>query len=242
MRGGSSVGNEVHAPRRADAAVSPPVPDDPRALPPVEGDVPDEVPVGNVFDKEATRHSIERRLVSGFSRTLLDLVPRPLGSVLEVGCGEGCQLRKVADAVAPQQMVGFDLPSPTLTSRWSGLDAEMVCGSGTSLPFRSGSFDLVLALEMLEHVEDPGAVLAEIARVARGTVVLSVPWEPAWRLGNLARGRYLRALGNTPGHVQHFTRSSFLRLVDHHLRVTEVRRPFPGTFVQAEVRGGRGAP
>lgn len=199
-----------------------------------------DVPVGKIYDKESSRHPIERRLVAGFSEALLDLLPQRPRSVLEVGCGEGCQLRKVADALPGLRLVGFDLPSPTLASRWEGLDAEMVCGSGTSLPFRDASFDLVLALEMLEHVSDPDRVLAEIARVAARTVVFSVPWEPAWRLGNMARGRYLRTFGNTPGHLQHFSRSSFLRLVGRHFDVTEVRRPFPWTFVQAEVRGGPG--
>jgi SAM-dependent methyltransferase len=201
-----------------------------------------EVPVGNTYDKEATTHPVERRLVAGFTDALLDLLPRRPGAVLEVGCGEGAQLRKVAGAVPALRLVGFDLPSSELSSRWQGLQADMVCGTADALPFKDDAFDTVLALEMLEHVPDPGRVLAEIARIARSTVVLSVPWEPAWRLGNLARGRYLSELGNTPGHIQHFTRSAFTRLVDHHLDVTAVRRPFPWTFVQASVRGGRGAP
>jgi hypothetical protein len=62
-----------------------------------------------------------------------------------------------------------------------------------------------------------------------------------WRLGNLARGRYVGDLGNTPGHIQHFSRAAFSRLVDHHLDVIAVRRPFPWTFVKAAVRGSRGA-
>jgi SAM-dependent methyltransferase len=199
------------------------------------------VPVGNAYDKEGSTNPIERRLVRGFTNALLDFLPSGPCDALEVGCGEGGQLKKVAAAVPGLRLVGVDLPSPALAARWEGLDADMVCSSGAALPFRDGTFDLVLALEMLEHVPDPDLVLAEIARVARGRVVLSVPWEPAWRLGNIARGRYLRQLGNTPGHLQHFTRKGFLRVVDRHLDVIDVRRPFPWTFVHAEVRGVRGA-
>ncbi len=204
--------------------------------------VVDDVPVGNTFDKETSGNAVERRLVGGFTSALLDLLPTTPATVLEVGCGEGVQLRKVADALPPHRLVGFDLPSPSLASRWEGLDAGMVSGSADALPFPNDSFDLVLALEMLEHVPDPDRVLSEIARVARKAVVLSVPWEPVWRIGNMARGRYLRDLGNTPGHIQHFSRARFTRLVDRHLDVVAVRRPFPWTFVQAAVRGGRGAP
>ncbi len=196
---------------------------------------PTDVPVGNVFDKEAASNPIERRLVTAFSSALLDLLPPRPRRVLEVGCGEGGQLRKVARLAPSAELFGFDLPSDELASRWEGLDAQMACGSAEHLPYPDDSFDLVLALEVLEHVPDPDAVLAEIARVGTGDVVLSVPWEPVWRLGNLARGRYVSELGNTPGHIQHFGRGAFRRLVGRHLAVRAVRRPFPWTFVGAEI-------
>lgn len=199
---------------------------------------PTEVPVGNVYDKEAASNPIERRLVAGFSSALLDLLPARPHRVLEVGCGEGGQLRKVARLAPGAELFGFDLPSDELAARWEGLDAQMACGSAEHLPYPDDSFDLVLALEVLEHVPDPDAVLAEIARVGTGAVVLSVPWEPVWRLGNLARGRYVSDLGDTPGHIQHFGRGAFRRLVGRHLKVRAVRRPFPWTFVGAEVAGG----
>ena len=195
-----------------------------------------DVPVGNTYDKEATTNPLERAMVAGFTAALVDLLPASPRRVLEVGCGEGGQLRKVADRAPLAELYGFDLPSDDLAARWSGLEAAMACGSAEALPFPDDSFDLVLALEVLEHVPDPSDVVREIARVGTGAVVLSVPWEPVWRLGNLARGRYLREAGNTPGHIQHFGRRSFRRLVGEHLVVRAVRRPVPWTFVRADVR------
>mgnify|MGYP001355631844 CR=1 FL=1 len=196
-----------------------------------------EVPVGNTYDKEAATNPVERAMVAGFTSALLDLLPDAPERVLEVGCGEGGQLRKVAGRAPQARLFGFDLPSDDLAERWEGLEAAMATGSAEALPYPDSSFDLVLALEVLEHVPEPEAVLSEIARVGRGAVVLSVPWEPVWRLGNLARGRYVRDLGNTPGHIQHFGRGGFRRLVARHLDVREVRRPVPWTFVRADVRG-----
>lgn len=195
-----------------------------------------DVPVGNTYDKEAATNPIERAMVAGFTSALLDLLPPAPHRVLEVGCGEGGQLRKIADRAPDAGLFGFDLPSEDLAERWEGLDAAMATGSAEALPYPDRSFDLVLALEVLEHVPDPRAVLAEIARVGRGAVMLSVPWEPVWRIGNLARGRYVRDLGNTPGHIQHFGRRRFRRLVGEHLDVRAVRRPVPWTFVRADVR------
>jgi hypothetical protein len=86
---------------------------------------------------------------------------------------------------------------------------------------------------VLEHLDDPERGLAEVARVARRAVIVSTPREPLWRALNLARGAYLRDLGNTPGHVQHFSRRALERLVGRRLRVLERRSPLPWTVVLA---------
>ena len=59
----------------------------------------------------------------------------------------------------------------------------------------------MLALEVLEHLEDPAAAVAEMRRVSSRAVALTVPLEPFFRGGNLARGRYVERLGSTPGHL-----------------------------------------
>jgi hypothetical protein len=66
--------------------------------------------------------------------------------------------------------------------------------------------------------------------------VLSVPREPVWRAANMARGAYLRALGNTPGHVNHWSKRGFVEMVGTTFAVREVRSPFPWTMVAATVR------
>ena len=89
---------------------------------------------------------------------------------------------------------------------------------------------------MLEHVPYPDRVLAEIARVAKGPVIVTVPWEPVWRMANMARGAYLRELGNTPGHIQHWTKKRFTAQVAKHLTVATATVAFPWTLVRADVR------
>lgn len=201
---------------------------------PVGGDA---FPIGNHYDKEAATNPIERRLVAGFTSALEDLLPDSAGDVLEVGCGEGHQLQKVLKAVGADRVVGLDLVDVELEGSWAGLDGvQLLWGSAYQLPFPTDSFDLVLALEMLEHVDEPDTVLAEIARVATGPVIISVPWEPVWRAGNLARGRYLKDLGNTPGHIQHYSRRAIQQRIERHLDVVAIRRPFPWTFVLAQAR------
>jgi hypothetical protein len=57
-----------------------------------------------------------------------------------------------------------------------------------------------------------------------------------WRLLNLARGRYVARLGNTPGHLQHWSTGAFQRLLATELDVRAVRTPLPWTQVLGEVR------
>ena len=59
---------------------------------------------------------------------------------------------------------------------------------------------------------------------------MSVPREPVWRMLNMARGAYVRDLGNTPGHINHFSKRSFARVVARHGEIVEMRSPFPWTM------------
>jgi len=100
-----------------------------------------------------------------------------------------------------------------------------------NLPFADGEFDLATAIEVLEHVPDPEHTLAEMARCAERHLLVSVPREPLWRMLNMARGAYWPALGNTPGHLNHWSRRSFVRLLSRYGHVAEVRSPFPWTML-----------
>jgi len=201
----------------------------------------DAVPTGNTYDKYAVSNPIERRLMSGFFRSLDACLPAEAPArVLEVGMGEAVIAARVRDRYPGASIVGIDLPDVELAAAW---DEQKIAGAFadiTRLPFPSASFDLVLAIEVLEHVPDPAGALRELARVGRGAYVLSVPREPIWRIANLARGKYVGDLGNTPGHIQHWSHRSFRTLVSGHLDVVTSRSPLPWTMVSAQARADAG--
>jgi SAM-dependent methyltransferase len=191
-------------------------------------------PTGNAFDKYGSTHPVERLMMAGFLRRLDAVLPRrPPGRVLEVGMGEGIIAGRVRARYPVASIVGVDLADDDLADQWRARGLSGVFADISRLPFPDDAADLVLAIEVLEHVEDPDAALAELARVGAGDLVLSVPLEPLWRAGNMLRGRYLADRGNTPGHVQHWSRRGFLRLVSRHLEVLAVFRPLPWTLVLA---------
>lgn len=191
--------------------------------------------VGNVYDKYGTRNPIARALMRGFTGAVSDLYLRTgARSVLEVGCGEGHLADHLIRAARPARFEACDVelrPAPELDPQIALREASIY-----ALPYAPASFDLVICCEVLEHLADPVAGLAELARVSARHVLLSTPWEPIWRVMNLARGRYLHDLGNTPGHIQHFSRRAIRELAARHLQVLELRRPLPWTVILGEVR------
>lgn len=193
-------------------------------------------PTGNTYDKYATTNPIERRMMAGFMRALDGMLDGPAPSrILEVGVGEGHVMTRVRERFPSASIAGLDLPDVALADRWREAALPCLFADATRLPFADATFDLVLAIEVLEHVPGPDAALRELERVCTGTLVASVPFEPIWRIGNVARGRYLRDLGNTPGHVNHWTRRSFARFVATRFRVERVASPLPWTMVRAGV-------
>jgi ubiquinone/menaquinone biosynthesis C-methylase UbiE len=196
-----------------------------------------DIPTGNAYDKYASKNPVERRLMAGFFDRLDAALPsRPPRSILEVGVGEAEVAQRVRQRYPEARYVGIDLPDDELAGSWRSRDLAGTFADIVDLPFPDDSFDLVLGIEVFEHVPDPAAAAQEIARVATRDVVLSVPREPIWRVANMARGKYLRQLGNTPGHIQHWSKPAFAAFVGQHLDVRSVASPFPWTMVAATVR------
>jgi ubiquinone/menaquinone biosynthesis C-methylase UbiE len=192
---------------------------------------------GNTYDKYTSKNPIERRLVAGFFAALVESLPRtPPETVLEVGVGEGEVSSKLRALYPKARIVGVDLPDERLAAEWYARGLVGLCADIADLPFPAKTFDLVMAIEVLEHVPDPEAAIAELARLSRGHLVLSVPREPIWRVANMLRGKYLSALGNTPGHVQHWSRRGFSELVSSELDIEGLRSPFPWTMISARTR------
>jgi SAM-dependent methyltransferase len=168
-------------------------------------------------DKNPVVSFVIGRFFERLRAVVADLQPR---TILDAGCGEGEMLRR---GVLPAGLhpVCLDLRTDSLADVAA---PNRVCASVQALPFAPRSFDVVTCLEVLEHLDDPASAVRDLARVARDAIVLSVPYEPYFRIGNVLRGKHLGALGNHPEHVQHWnlrTFEEFLRASIAEVRIIE---------------------
>ena len=194
----------------------------------------DGVVTGNTFDKYGSANPVVRRLMAGFERNLDELfdtaAPR---SLLDVGCGEGILVQRWARRIGDGRVVGIDLEEDSIQAGWREHQApnlEYRVVAAQELPFAAGEFEMVSAIEVLEHLPEPERALAEMARCAKRHLLVSVPHEPLWRMLNVARGAYVRELGNTPGHLNHWSARAFGALLARYGEVAAVRQPFPWTM------------
>ncbi len=190
-----------------------------------------------------SRNPIYRWLTSRFLDTVNDLISQLLvgnEQILDVGCGEGFVIRHLQQQHKDLRIVALDLDTRRieLTKRLSP-DLKTIEGNIYNLPFSSELFDIVLANEILEHLDSPERALEQIGRVARRYVICSVPNEPFFSIGNMLRGSHWSRLGKTPAHVNFWSRRAFVKLLSQYFEVQKVKPCFPWVFVLCEIHSTR---
>jgi SAM-dependent methyltransferase len=178
---------------------------------------------GNYFDKYRSRNPLIRWVVGRYLQTLYRLLEKEsFSSVLDAGCGEGEIIQRIVDRYSPRRLAGVDL-DPNLIERLNRLHPQYRFTAGSLEAYRDDQhYDVVLCLEVLEHITEYRAALSNLAALSADRYIISVPNEPLFRAANLARLKYLRRLGNTPGHVNNFSFRRFGRIL---------REAFPGSAI-----------
>jgi SAM-dependent methyltransferase len=180
------------------------------------------------------RNPLIRYANKRFFETIQALLAQvPPTNILDAGCGEGVVLDMILDQAV--NVVGLDIDlERLLEGKHLITKASLIQGSLHALPFPDDSFGAVLSFEVLEHVRDPDAAIKELYRVTSNYLLVSVPNEPWWRIGNMMRLKYLADLGNTPEHINHWTLHGFQHFVSNHFKIIDVGTPMLWTFILAK--------
>ena len=195
---------------------------------------------GNIYDKYGTSNPVARRLMAGFMAQLDELVDRTgAREAHEVGCGEGeLSIRLARRGIAMRGTDAFPQVIEEARRRAAAarVEIDFEAAPVEELDPARQAAELIVCCEVLEHLADPERALDVLAGLARPWLVASVPREPLWRGLNLARLSYVGALGNTPGHLNHWSKRDFVRFLTRRFEVVEVRSPTPWTMVLCRVQ------
>jgi SAM-dependent methyltransferase len=185
--------------------------------------------------KHTSQNPLQQLLLQRFHATITAMLAtlRPR-MVLDAGCGEGFAMREVLHT--PAQVVGLDGSYEALQlAHTFNPQNRFIAGDLLALPFATASFDLILCMEVLEHLHSPARGLAELCRVSAGYLLLSVPNEPLFRGANFLRGKHVQAWGNDPGHLNHWSAEAFRRFVQPYCRINRLTTSFPWTIALCQV-------
>lgn len=188
---------------------------------------------GNFTDKYHSKNPINQflmtRFLNDFRFLLQQAQSKKIKTICEIGCGEGELLKIIHQHFPKAKIYATDLAKSEIAKAkkiTKGLPIVFSVQNAEKLSYKNQQFDLVVCCEVIEHLENPERGLKEIKRIAKNSII-SVPVEPLWRVLQLMRLKYIKDLGNTPGHLNHWSVKNFALLLNHYFKIITKKLPLP---------------
>jgi len=183
---------------------------------------------GNL-QKHLNPNPVQRYLLRRFHRQIASLL-KATGAerILDAGCGEGFVVSYLLQGNDGLTITGIDCSLEAIEMARQMVPGVLFdVGDLREMPYGDDSFDLVMCLEVLEHLPDPHRGLRELRRVTSAHCLVSVPHEPFFRTTNFLRGKHVPAWGRDPEHLQHWTARQFRHLVGQYFEIERFVYSFP---------------
>jgi len=186
--------------------------------------------------KYLSKNPISRFLVSNFNKTIQKAISQiHFSSILDVGCGEGVTINLIEPYIKNKTCLGIDLdPAHIKMSKENAPFCEFKTGDIYNMPFEENAFDVLLCLEVLEHLDNPEKAIKQLYKTTSKYLIISVPNEPIWRILNMVRGSYWKNMGNTPGHLNHWSTKSLKKFAGKYFKISKTYTPLPWTILVCE--------
>ncbi|MFH1187028.1 MAG: class I SAM-dependent methyltransferase [Candidatus Levyibacteriota bacterium] len=181
------------------------------------------------YAKHTSCNPLKKLFIANFFRVFFKLVKNlEINTVLDVGCGEGFTLNKLKEKKIGETYQGIDYSKEAIgigKKLYPFLNLKQ--GDIYKLPYENNSFDLVICVEVLEHLENSEKGLKELIRVSKKYLFLSVPNEPLFYLSNYTQW------GKDIGHINKWTIWGFRKFVEKQLDIKflSMKTSFPWTMV-----------
>lgn len=184
------------------------------------------------YKKYTSKNPFKRLALKNFYQAVMSM-PIEAEMALDAGCGEGFSARRLHQAIPDIRIAGVDISFAALKYSQKHMPQMAVAQADiTRLPFSIEQFDLVMSLEVLEHIPQPERAVQMYKQLSRRYLLLSVPNEPIFRILRMIEGNDLLRGGDHPEHVNHWNLVSFPRFLEEQgLKIVERKVPFPFTWV-----------
>lgn len=194
----------------------------------------DEIVVGNAYKKYASRNPLVRLIIRRFLRTFDVFVAKAdHASIHEIGCGEGfltlCwkqQGKNVRGSDYSEKVIRIAKENAVV----QGVTPSVFESRSVNDITIEDAADLLVCCEVLEHRGNPSEALKVLQSLAPKFVFFRVLRESLWRIINVMRRKYIGAWGNSPGHIQHWSRKEFLNLLQSFFLLSRSERLFHGQW------------
>lgn len=180
------------------------------------------------YDKYCSKNFLKRWMVTRLNSKILNLLTECINKItieekrtvkiLDAGCGEGFISNLIFSNIPNVEIVGLEYTNEALKiARTLNKEITYIQGDIYQMPFQKKAFDIVLCTEVLEHLSKPEDALKELVRVTDSFLLLTVPNEPWFCLGNLLVLKNITRLGNPADHINHWTLKKFKSFTKKHL-------------------------
>jgi len=183
-------------------------------------------------ERSAIKRFLLKRFLKKINRLFVSCQPH---RVLEIGCGEGFVLGFLSTLHPEVKYLGIDIDSQQLKLLKEHFPTIITSQEDIINTDPAGrNFDLVLAIEVLEHINDYQKALNNISQFSNKYILISVPWEPAFRLSNLLRGKNIKRWGNDIEHVNNWSKKKITKIVSDYFNIIRAEISFPWTVILAQ--------
>jgi len=181
---------------------------------------------GNFYNKYESKNPFVKYIVKNFFddiTLILHPIKTEIKSAFEIGCGEGYVTSHIHHLGIP--IAGADVSSRIIeVAKKNHPDIHFSVLSIYDLNTIQIQYDLVVANEVFEHLSNPDKAIEELKKIAKKYILISVPNEPYFRMANILRLKYLKSAGNTPGHINHWSKKQLKKfLVSKELKIKSIK-------------------
>lgn len=179
-------------------------------------------------DKSKYENGFKSVLINFFLNSVYQVIKNTRANkILDIGCGEGYPDNFFLKKDKTLKITGIDENEIyLLKAKNKNPEVKYLSGNVNNLSSINNKFDLVLLMEVLEHLQFPQKALSEVIKCSTKAII-TIPYEPWFSIMSFVSGNRLKNFGQHPGHINNWNRNSIKRFLLHYYKDVKIKVSFP---------------